>query len=183
MRILKKLIAVLILLLLLPILLLIGLIVFVEDGSPVIFRQKRIGLNNSTFHIYKFRSMRRNTPEVATHLLKHPEKYLLRSGKFLRRFSLDELPNLINVIRGEMNFIGPRPALHNQIELNSIRKEKNIYSIKPGLTGLAQVKGGDKLSLKNKIYFEEEYLKTRSIILDLKILGKTFIQILFSDKS
>lgn len=127
--------------------------------------------------------MRKNTPELATHLLKHPERYLLSSGKFLRRFSLDELPNLINVIRGEMNFIGPRPALHNQIDLNSIRKERNINSIKPGLTGLAQVNGGDKLCLKDKIYLDEEYLKTRSIILDLKILGKTFTQILFLNKS
>ncbi len=140
--------ALFILILISPIYLLICLVLFIEDGFPVHFKQKRPGRNHVIFNFYKFRSMKINTPDVATHLLENPDKYLLKTGRFIRKLSLDELPNLINVIRGEMNFVGPRPALYNQYDLLALREKKGIHRLKPGITGWAQVNGRDELSIE-----------------------------------
>jgi O-antigen biosynthesis protein WbqP len=161
-----------------PIFLITAICIFIEDRFPVFFTQKRVGINSSLFMIYKFRTMKKNTPNVATHLLENPEKYLLKTGKILRKLSLDELPNLINVLKGEMVFVGPRPALYNQFDLMELRINAEVDKLKPGITGWAQVNGRDELSLDLKVELEKEYLKKKSIYFDFKIIIKTFINIL-----
>ena len=152
----------------------------IEDGGAIFFTQKRIGVNISFFKMYKFRSMKKGTPNVATHLLNNPEQYLLKTGKFLRKTSLDELPNLINIIKGDMVFVGPRPALYNQNDLMVLREKSGIEKLKPGITGWAQINGRDEISLEEKVKFEEEYLKKKSPFLDTQIIIKTFVKVLFS---
>ena len=165
------------LILLLPLFFAIFLFLFLEDGMPIIYKQKRAGVNSTFFFIYKFRTMKRNTPELPTHLLVDPDKYILKIGYLLRKFSLDELPNLINILKGEMVFVGPRPALHNQSDLIALRKKYGIDKLKPGITGWAQVNGRDELSLEEKCNFDKEYLDKRSLIFDLKILLLTFSKV------
>ena len=123
--------------------------------------------------------MKKNTPNVATHLLTNPETYLLKIGKFLRKTSLDELPNLINIITGEMVFVGPRPALYNQDDLMTLRVVTGVSKLKPGITGWAQINGRDDISIEKKVQFEQEYMNKRSILLDIKIIIKTFSIVLF----
>lgn len=154
--------------------------IFIEDGFPVFFTQKRVGINYSFFKIYKFRSMKKDTPNVATHLLTNPDQYLLKIGKFIRKTSLDELPNLINIIKGEMVFVGPRPALHNQDDLMEFRVATGVSRLKPGITGWAQINGRDDISIEKKVKLEQEYLHTRSLLLDIEIIIKTFTNVLFS---
>ena len=163
-----------------PIFLIVGLIIFIQDGLPVFFKQKRVGVNYSFFHIYKFRTMKKDTPNVATHLLTNPEQYLLKIGALLRKLSLDELPNLINIIRGEMVFVGPRPALYNQDDLMALRVAAGVDKLIPGITGWAQVNGRDELSLEQKVALEKEYLSKKSLSVDFQILIKTFTNVLFS---
>ncbi len=163
-----------------PVLLIIALIIFIEDGSPIFFKQKRVGANYSFFYIYKFRSMKKNTPNVATHLLENPESYLLRIGGLLRKLSLDELPNLINIIKGEMVFVGPRPALYNQNDLMALRVAAGVDKLKPGITGWAQINGRDEISIEAKVALEKEYLERKSVWFDLLIVVKTFTSVLFS---
>lgn len=163
-----------------PIFLIVGLFIVIEDGFPVLFSQKRVGVNYTFFSIYKFRSMKRNTPNVATHLLTNPEQYLLKIGKFIRKTSLDELPNLINIIKGDMVFVGPRPALYNQDDLMALRVEAGVDKLKPGITGWAQVNGRDEISIQDKVAFEVDYLQKKSIFFDAKIILKTFTNVLFS---
>jgi O-antigen biosynthesis protein WbqP len=158
----------------------VALVIFIEDGSPIFFKQKRIGINYSFFNIYKFRSMKKNTPNVATHLLENPASYLLRIGAVLRKLSLDELPNLINIIKGEMVFVGPRPALYNQDDLMALRVAAGIDKMKPGITGWAQINGRDEISLEAKVALEKEYLGRRSVLFDLVILVRTFTSVLES---
>jgi O-antigen biosynthesis protein WbqP len=177
---LSRIIAFVLLLLLFPLIILVAIIIFIEDGSPVFFKQKRVGQNNSHFWMYKFRSMKKNTPNVATHLLDDPEEYLLKVGKVIRKISFDEIPNLINIAKGEMLFVGPRPALYNQEDLLLLRKINGIDILKPGLTGWAQVNGRDENSLNEKINLERFYLAKRSIYLDMKIIFLTFYNVLFS---
>ncbi len=124
--------------------------------------------------------MKKNTPNVATHLLTNPERYLLKIGKFIRKTSLDELPNLINIIKGEMVFVGPRPALYNQDDLMELRVAKGVSKLKPGITGWAQINGRDEISINEKVKLEQEYLHKKSILFDIEILIKTFINVLFS---
>jgi O-antigen biosynthesis protein WbqP len=159
---------------------LVAFFIFIEDGYPVFFKQKRVGVNYTFFYIYKFRSMKKNTPNVATHLLENPAQYLLRIGGLLRKLSLDELPNLINIIKGEMVFVGPRPALYNQDDLMTLRVATGVDKLKPGITGWAQINGRDEISIERKVQLEQEYLHTRSILLDIEIIIKTFINVLFS---
>lgn len=121
--------------------------------------------------------MKKNTPNVATHLLVNPEQYLLRIGKILRKLSLDELPNLINIIKGEMVFVGPRPALYNQDDLMALRVAAGVDKLKPGITGWAQINGRDEISLEEKVRLEKEYLRRKSVFFDLSILLKTFTQV------
>jgi len=169
------------LILLSPLLLILSLIILIEDGWPVLYVQKRPGQNNVLFRFFKFRSMKNETPEVATHLLGDPDKYLLKFGKLMRKLSLDELPNLLNVIRGEMVFVGPRPALYNQDDLISLRTEIGIHKLKPGITGWAQINGRDELSIREKVKFDKFYLENKSIRLDIKILLLTLLKVVKAD--
>lgn len=172
--------ALIILIILFPVFLTVSLAIFIEDGSHILFIQKRVGINYTFFNIYKFRSMKKNTPNVASHLLTNPEKYLLRIGSILRKSSLDELPNLINIIKGEMVFVGPRPALHNQDDLMILRVATGVDKLKPGITGWAQINGRDDITIENKVQLEQEYMQNRSTLFDIEIIIKTFINIFFS---
>jgi O-antigen biosynthesis protein WbqP len=158
----------------------ICLAIFIEDGLPFIFKQNRVGVNYSFFNIYKFRSMKKNTPNVATHLLINPNQYLLKIGKFIRKTSLDELPNLINIIKGEMVFVGPRPALYNQDDLMQLRVATGVDKLKPGMTGWAQINGRDNISIEKKVQLEQDYLYRRSFLFDVEIIIKTFTNVIFS---
>ena len=163
-----------------PIFIIVGLLIFIQDGFPVFFKQKRVGVNYSFFYIYKFRTMKKDTPNVATHLLTNTEQYLLKIGALLRKLSLDELPNLINIIKGEMVFVGPRPALYNQDDLMALRVAAGVDKLIPGITGWAQVNGRDELSLEQKVILEKEYLAKKSLFIDFQILIKTFANVLGS---
>ena len=177
---LNRLLALILLFLLSPILLIVGFAILIEDGFPIFFTQKRVGIDYSFFKIYKFRSMKKNTPNVATNLLTNPDYYLLKIGKFIRRTSLDELPNLINIIKGEMVFVGPRPALYNQDDLMKLRVLTGVDKLKPGITGWAQINGRDEISIEKKVQLEQEYLYKRSTLFDIEIIIKTFTNVLFS---
>ena len=177
---LSRLIALLLLILFLPIFLLVILAILIENGFPVFFTQKRVGINYSFFNIYKFRSMKKYTPNVATHLLENPDQYLLKTGKFIRKTSLDELPNLINIVKGEMVFVGPRPALYNQDDLMTFRVATGVSKLKPGITGWAQINGRDEISIPEKVKLEQEYLSRKSILFDIEIIFKTITSVLRS---
>lgn len=176
----SRLISLLFLLLFAPFFLIIALLIFMEDGMPIFFKQKRVGVNYSFFQIYKFRSMKKNTPNVATHLLENPSQYVLKTGGILRKLSLDELPNLINILKGEMVFVGPRPALYNQDDLMQLRVKAGVDKLKPGLTGWAQVNGRDEIAIEEKVALEKEYLERQSLWLDMKIIVLTFTKVLKS---
>ena len=176
----NRLFALIVLIILSPVFLAVALAIYIEDGSPIFFKQKRIGVNYTFFNIYKFRSMKKNTPNVATHLLTNPEQYLLNIGVILRKLSLDELPNLINIIKGEMVLVGPRPALFNQDDLMSLRVATEVHKLKPGITGWAQINGRDDISIEKKVQLEQEYLHKKSFLFDLEIIIKTFTNVLFS---
>jgi O-antigen biosynthesis protein WbqP len=154
--------------------------IFIEDGMPIFFKQKRVGINYTFFNIYKFRSMKKNTPNVATHLLENPGQYLLVIGGLLRKLSLDELPNLINIVKGEMVFVGPRPALYNQDDLMVLRVATGVDKLKPGITGWAQINGRDDISIEKKTQLDQEYMYKKSILFDIEIIIKTFTNVLFS---
>ena len=158
-----------------------ALVIFIEDGYPFFFTQMRVGVDYTFFKMYKFRSMKKNTPNVATHLLLNPDQYLLKIGKFIRKTSLDELPNLINVIKGEMVFVGPRPALYNQDDLMDFRVATGVSKLKPGITGWAQINGRDEISIAQKVQLEQEYLFKKSFLFDIEILIKTFTNVFFSN--
>ena len=177
---LNKLFALILLILFSPVFILVSFFILLEDGFPVFFTQNRVSVNYSYFNIYKFRSMKKNTPNVATHLLTNPEQYLLKIGKFIRKTSLDELPNLINIIKGEMVFVGPRPALYNQDDLMALRVSAGVDKLKPGITGWAQINGRDEISIEEKVALEKEYLTRKFYLFDLYIIFKTFTNVLFS---
>ena len=168
------------LLLLLPIII-ISIMVYSSSKGPILYWSKRIGKNNLVFNMPKFRTMHINTPEVATHLLKNPEEFLTPIGGFLRKTSLDELPQIWSVIIGDMNFVGPRPALFNQEDLIALRKESKVDCLTPGITGWAQVNGRDELSISDKVDLDIEYLRRRSFFFDIKILWMTFTKIMERD--
>jgi O-antigen biosynthesis protein WbqP len=177
----NRFLALFVLIFLSPVFLVVALAIFIEDGSPIFFEQKRVGVNYTFFNIYKFRSMKKNTPNVATHLLENPASYLLRIGGLLRKLSLDELPNLINIMKGEMVFVGPRPALYNQDDLMILRVATGVDKLKPGITGWAQINGRDDISIEKKVQLEQEYLYKRSTLFDFEIIIKTFTNVLFSE--
>jgi len=176
----NRLFALVILIVTSPIFIIVAFAILIEDGFPVFFIQKRVGINYSFFKIYKFRSMKKNTPNIATHLLTNPEQYLLKIGKLIRKTSLDEIPNLINIIKGEMIFVGPRPALYNQDDLMTFRVATGVSKLKPGITGWAQINGRDDLSIEKKVQLEQEYMYRRSTLFDIEIIIKTFTKVLFS---
>lgn len=178
---LNKLIAALLLLLLSPIFVVVALLIVLDDGFPIFFTQQRVGVHSTFFNIYKFRSMKKDTPNVATHLLENPEQYLLKIGGLIRRLSIDELPNIINILRGEMVFVGPRPALYNQDDLMRLRVQAGVDQLIPGITGWAQINGRDEISLEEKVQYEKEYLERKSFWFDLKIVVFTFVKVLNSN--
>ena len=161
-----------------PFFLLVVLAVRLTSNGPVLFRTQRVGKGNKLFTMYKFRTMRIDTPQVATHLLKEPEQFLSPIGKFLRRTSLDELPQLINVLSGEMSLVGPRPALFNQDDLIALRTAGGVHEMTPGVTGWAQVNGRDELPIPEKVKLDEWYMRNRSLWLDLKIVGMTVFKVI-----
>jgi len=174
----NKLAAFILFLLLSPIFLFVGLLVYISDGFPIIHFQKRIGHNNIKFNFFKFRTMKKNTPMIATGLLDDPKKYYIKYGKFIREYSLDEIPQLFNVINGSMKFIGPRPALFNENKLIELRTEKDIHEIMPGITGWAQVNGRDNLSIQKKVEMDLYYADNKnSFLLKMKILVLTIIRV------
>jgi O-antigen biosynthesis protein WbqP len=171
---------VLLLIVLLP-LLLVALLVKMTSTGPILYWSDRVGRNNTIFRMPKFRTMRTDTPAVATHLLGDPERWLTPIGHFLRKSSLDELPQLLSILNGDMSFVGPRPALYNQDDLIQLRTRKGIHNLTPGLTGWAQINGRDELPIPVKVDFDDYYLKHRSFLLDLKILFMTFFKVLRSE--
>ena len=158
--------------------LLVALMVKITSKGPALYASDRVGINNLIFKMYKFRTMKTDTPPVATHLMKNPEQYLTPIGKFLRKTSLDELPQLFNIFKGDMSFVGPRPALFNQDDLVALRTKKQIDSLVPGLTGWAQINGRDELPIPVKVEFDEYYYKNKSFFLDCKILFLTFVKVI-----
>jgi len=161
-----------------PILIVVAFMVLITSPGPAIYWSDRVGLHNRIFKMPKFRTMRVDTPAVATHLLSDPDKALTPIGSFLRRSSLDELPQLWSILKGDMSFVGPRPALFNQYDLVELRTECGVDALVPGLTGWAQVNGRDALSIADKVQFDLQYLERRSFLMDLKILYMTLIKVI-----
>ena len=145
-----------------------------EDRGQALFRQKRVGRNKRYFDMYKFRSMKQSTPhDVPTHLLAEPEQYLLKCGKWMRKYSIDELPQIINILKGDMSIVGPRPALWNQYDLIAEREKYGANDIRPGLTGWAQINGRDELEIEEKARFDGEYVQKESLVFDAMCIFRT----------
>lgn len=165
-----------------PVLLILVIAIKAESRGPIFFKQKRMGIHKSHFMIYKFRTMRIDTPkDVPTHLLKNPDQYITKVGHFLRKTSLDELPQLINIVKGDMAIVGPRPALWNQYDLIAERDKYHANDILPGLTGWAQINGRDELEIPVKAKLDGEYVKKMSFLFDLRCLFGTVFSVLRSD--
>lgn len=164
-----------------PLILLVGILVRVTSPGPVIYWSDRVGRSNQIFKMPKFRSMRIGTPAVATHLMQDPSTFLTSIGGFIRKTSLDELPQLWCIFTGEMSFVGPRPALFNQYDLIELRTKAGIDQILPGITGWAQVNGRDELAIPDKVKLDVEYLSKQSLAFDLQILYLTFLKVLRRD--
>ena len=162
----------------LPILLLISIFILLFDGAPVLFQQDRIGKNNKIFKMYKFRTMVNEVGNIPKSEITNPDSFITLSGGFLRKFSLDELPQLFNVLNGSMNLIGYRPCLSNERRVINERKKYKLETFKPGITGWAQINGRDNISIEEKVYLDAFYFKNRSVYLDLKILAKTILHVI-----
>ncbi len=169
------------LILLSPIFLILIIAIRLTSEDSIFFKQKRIGKDNKEFILYKFRTMRNNTPNVATHLLKDPDKYITPVGKFLRKSSFDELPQLLNILKGDMTYVGPRPALYNQYDLKEMRTRVGVHKLLPGVTGWAQINGRDAIDNIEKVKFSEYYLLNRSVWFDIKIVFLTILKVLKAD--
>jgi O-antigen biosynthesis protein WbqP len=180
-RIFDLLLGVAILVLLVTLMLLISITVLLTSKGSALYWSDRVGRNNKIFKMPKFRSMLIYTPTIATHLLDNPDSYLSPIGRFLRRSSLDELPQLFSVLKGDMSFVGPRPALYNQEDLIALRSEKGVDKLLPGITGWAQVNGRDELSIVDKVALDVEYLNRQSFWFDMKILLMTFLKVVKRD--
>ena len=161
--------------------LIIALLIACSSPGPIIYWSNRVGRNNIIFHMPKFRTMQVHTPAVATHLLDDPDRFLTPIGGFLRKTSLDELPQLWSILKGDMSFVGPRPALFNQDDLIEYRTKNGVYKLIPGLTGWAQINGRDELPIPQKVQFDHEYLEKRSFCFDLYILWLTLLKVIRSD--
>ena len=165
-----------------PFLLILVLLVKLDSKGPVFFTQKRVGKGKKYFKILKFRTMRIDTPkDMPTHLLENPDRYITRVGRFLRKTSLDELPQLFNIVAGQMSFVGPRPALWNQYDLIEEREKYGANDVSPGLTGWAQVNGRDELEIPVKARFDGEYVEKMSFVFDIKCIIKTFVKVIKHD--
>ena len=180
-RIFDLFVGVILLLSLVIIMLLIAIAIRLTSKGPSLYWSDRVGKKNKIFKMPKFRSMLTGTPAVATHLLDNPDAYLSPIGSFLRLSSLDELPQIFSVLKGDMSFVGPRPALFNQDDLISLRSEKNVDKLLPGITGWAQVNGRDELSIPDKVALDVEYLNHQSFWFDMKILWMTFLKVVKRD--
>lgn len=155
-----------------------ALIIKHEDKGPALFKQKRIGIHKQTFMMYKFRSMKMNTPhDVPTHLLENPEQYILKCGKWMRKYSVDELPQIINILKGDMSIVGPRPALWNQEDLIAERDKYGANDIHPGLTGWAQINGRDELEISEKARFDGEYVSREGFLMDCVCVFRTVVNV------
>lgn len=168
--------------------LIVSLIIFIDDPGPVIFKQKRIGIKRTFFNCYKFRSMKMSTPhDVPTHMLENPEQYITRWGKFMRKMSIDELPQIFNIVKGDMAIVGPRPALWNQDDLADERDKYGANDVRPGLTGWAQINGRDELEIPVKAKLDGDYVKVlnegkfKGFMMDLRCFFGTFISVLRHD--
>lgn len=165
-----------------PVFLILILAIKLDSKGPVFFKQKRVGIHKTHFNILKFRTMRIDTPkDMPTHMLKNPEQYITRVGGFLRRTSLDELPQIINILKGDMAIVGPRPALWNQYDLIEERDKYGANDIKPGLTGWAQINGRDELEIPVKAKFDGEYVRKMGVLMDLRCFFGTFLSVLRED--
>ena len=150
----------------------------ITSKGPALYWSDRVGFDNSIYKMPKFRTMRIDTPQVATHLMSNPDKFLSPIGGFLRQTSLDELPQLLSILKGDMSFVGPRPALYNQEDLIALRSDHGLHKLIPGLTGWAQINGRDDLSIPEKVLLEVEYMHKKSFWFDLKILWLTFLKVI-----
>jgi len=165
------------LLVLSPLLVVVVILIKMDSPGPSLFVQKRVGINDTEFSMYKFRTMVVGTPNVATDKLKNSQSYVTKVGYYLRKYSIDELPQLLNIIKGDMSIIGPRPALYNQTELRQKRNKMEVSAIRPGLSGWAQVNGRDEISLSEKVKLDSYYLTNQSFLLDLKIIYMTVFSV------
>ena len=177
-RVLDFLISLFALIILSPLFLIVSVGVLISDGSPVFFRQKRVGKNNELFEIYKFRTMKRGTENVASNDLSDADVKITRFGKSLRATSIDELPQLLNILNGSMSLIGPRPLIPEETRIRELREKYNVYSVRPGITGWAQVNGRDNVSAEKKALLDKEYVEKQSLMLDIKIFFMTIHQVL-----
>jgi len=159
----------------------IALVIKCTSKGPVLYWSNRVGKNNIIFSMPKFRTMLKNTPELATHLLSNPENYLTAIGPFLRKSSLDELPQLWSVLMGDMSIVGPRPALFNQTDLIALRTSEQVHQLKPGITGWAQINGRDELDIAGKVSLDVQYKHLKSLSFDIKIIWMTLIKVLRRD--
>ena len=164
-----------------PILLVLSILVKLTSNGPVIHWSKRIGRDNEVFLMAKFRTMKIETPQIATHLMSDPDSYLTSIGGYFRRKSLDELPQLVNILKGEISFVGPRPALFNQEDLIEARTKVKVHSIRPGITGWAQIHGRDEIPIPQKVEYDHYYLENRSLFLDFRILLESFFKVIRED--
>ena len=177
-RVLDFLISLFAVIILSPLFLIVSVGVLISDGSPVFFRQKRVGKNNELFEIYKFRTMKRGTENVASNDLSDADVKITRFGKILRATSIDELPQLLNILNGSMSLIGPRPLIPEETRIRELREKYNVYSVRPGITGWAQVNGRDNVSAEKKALLDKEYVEKQSLMFDIKIFFMTIHQVL-----
>lgn len=165
----------------LPIFIITAVLIRIESRGNVIFKQLRIGKDSKPFYIYKFRSMRVDTPNMATNDMKNPEMYVTKIGKIIRKTSIDELPQLINILKGDMSIVGPRPVIEKEVELINLRKKHKVDTVLPGITGWAQINGRDNLGIEEKVKYDAEYLQKRSIKFDFHIMVMTVFKVLKRD--
>lgn len=181
-RIIDFIMALLGLVILAPLFFVLMIVIKASSPGPVLFKQKRVGIHKTYFNILKFRTMRIDTPkDIPTHMLEKPEQYITKVGKFLRKTSLDELPQIINILKGDMSIIGPRPALWNQYDLLEERDKYGANDVKPGLTGLAQINGRDELKVVDKARLDGDYVKKMSFMMDVKCFLGTIVSVINSD--
>lgn len=177
-RVLDFIISLFALIILSPLFLIVSVCILISDGSPVFFRQKRVGKNNELFEIYKFRTMKRGTENVASNDLSDANVKITKFGKILRATSIDELPQLLNILNGTMSLIGPRPLIPEETKIRELRQKYNVYSVRPGITGWAQVNGRDNVSSEKKALLDKEYVEKQSLLFDIKIFFMTIHQVL-----
>ena len=169
------------LILLSPLFLLVAILIKLDSKGPIIFKQIRIGKNSKPFYIYKFRSMKIDAPNLSTEEFINASDFTTKVGKFIRKTSIDELPQLVNILKGDMSIVGPRPVIEREVRLLEIRKECNVDSILPGITGLAQINGRDNIDDYEKVKYDFEYLSKRNLVLDIKIIIKTVLKVAKSE--